>query len=586
MKQYLSSRFSVALAILCIVVVFWDLGGFELQNPDEGRYAEASREMLETGDWIIPHFADIERLNKPPLIYWVTASLFKTFGLHDWVARLGSALAGILGAVVTGLLARSMFGPGAGYAVPLILLSSLWYLRVARSLVTDAFLCAFIALALAAFWWGMQEGRWRHYVLFSVAAALAMLTKGPVGVGLPMLVIVLFLSITRQWNRIRWSRLGVASLVFLSISAPWFLAAQVRSPGFFHNFFVTENLQRYGGRYNEYPVWIYIPVLILGLFPWSLCLPTTAVNVAKAWRERRVASTAPNPILFLWLWFCVVFVFFSLGRGKLPSYILPCFPALAILIAKEWAEWRLATAPAARWQSQVSRWQSWLLLLVFLTALCLMKLHQRFPWENILPSLPPLVTSLFMAGLVMAVALRRGPQRPLFVATVLSGVFVYLGLHYAAKIPLSLQRVAPLSQRMARESDSDDILVAYRGSKREVASLFFYLGRTRGTVRDLRVLPALTQRDIYGDRSEITGPRAQQMEAEAETRLQSLAQSGKTTYCFAPVDSLARIKATMDESHYSLLIRNRRFALIRISDPDRSRVGLLRRNPGRILQRD
>ena len=593
--------YPIWLVALCVAVFFFDLNGFNLQSPDEGRYAEASREMLESGDWLVPRFAYIERVNKPPMVYWVTATLLKVFGLKEWVARLGPTLAGLGGALIIFLLGRTMFGKSAGVASAVVAMTAMWYVALSRSLVTDMILSTFIALTLLGFWWAHQSGQWRHYLLFFAGGALATLTKGPVGFALPAFVAILYLTLTRQWRSIAWGKFLIGCILYLALAAPWFIAVQMRYPKFLHYFLVGENLARYGGRYHdEYPIYFYAIVILVGAFPWTPYL------IATAWRDtaalyRRMGVWAygrdksSTPTLFLWLWFAIIFVFFSLGKGKLATYVLPCFPALALIVGKEWAEaiagngrgretanlsklsklvvelagvgwgWLGRDAPpAAVWQRRASWWLNAVMIVMLVALVAVMRTFKKLPPQQMISTVLWVGGALLIGSVICAVAARRGNVRGLFVATALTGIIFIMGTWQGAKIILQREAVAPLGERIAQRADVDDLIIEFRANgKDDLTSFHFYVGRAFGSSRRIIDLPPLPSPDIYGDGRDVTEKPLNESLRAARAALLKYARSGKGVFCLIEKEELKKLKPQLSAARCDILLgKNRKYALI------------------------
>ncbi len=305
-------------------------------NPDEGRYAASSLEMIggvegSQPDWVVPHLNTIPRLNKPPLVYWLAGTFFKIFGVHDWAGRLGSAIAAVLVLWLVFQLGRAMFDEKTGIIAALVWASSIFPVSLGRTLNTDMLLSATMTIVLYGLWFAVREGAsWRPYAIAGIGMGLAMLAKGPVGVALPLLIGLLYLWRTRLWNRLRWPGVLAAFLIAAAISAPWFFAIEQRQPGFTKNFIFTENLARFSGSVEHHkpsPIWYYLPVTLLGLLPW------TPLALSALARSHDQDATRRANRLFLWLWAGIIILFFSNSSTKLFSYILPAYPALALLAA-------------------------------------------------------------------------------------------------------------------------------------------------------------------------------------------------------------------------------------------------------------
>lgn len=305
-----------------------------LIRTDEGRYAEIAREMAESGDWVTPRSNGFKYFYKPPLQYWATAAAFKLFGPNEWTARLWTALTGFLGILFTFWTTRRLWGAEVGLAAAAILAGSLMWVAMGHLSALDMGLAFFLSSAVAAVTVAQRDEantrERRPWMLVAwAAAAFAVLSKGLIGLVLPAGAFCLYLLLTRDWSRLRaleWLRGG---LLFLAITAPWFVAVSLANPEFFHFFFIHEHFERFltkvHGRYG--PPWYFIPVLIAGLLPWTLSIG----HALRAGWQR--APSRFQPARFLLAWVLGVFIFFSASSSKLPSYIVPIFPALAVLTA-------------------------------------------------------------------------------------------------------------------------------------------------------------------------------------------------------------------------------------------------------------
>jgi 4-amino-4-deoxy-L-arabinose transferase-like glycosyltransferase len=376
------------LLALTLFTFFFLLGSRALNEPDEGRYSEIAREMIETGNWLVPHFWYLPHLDKPPMTYWLVAASMKLFGHSEWAVRLPLALAGISGVWAVWLLGCSIGGRRAGLWSALILQSSLLYFVMARMLTPDIFLTQFVAWAMYFFWRGWlclqnQVGRdsvepissvqfqnikaretlappnsqfaTRNSKFFVwhlagwVAIALGFLTKGPIAPVIP-LVVLAALVIYRRKSFFQWKLLlgGLAGglALFLVLVLPWFLAVFRRIPDAFDymvfgqaagHLLGTTIKNRPGG--PLYFLWI----LAVGLLPWTWLLgwiwrsPKSKVQSPKSEIQSAIGSrqsaVAKDAWVLLNVWAVFTFVLFSFSQAKLPGYILPVFPALAVLAA-------------------------------------------------------------------------------------------------------------------------------------------------------------------------------------------------------------------------------------------------------------
>jgi len=319
------------LIALLALVWFGSLEYRALVKPDEGRYAEIPREMVATGDWLTPRLNGIKYFEKPALQYWATAAGFELLGRSDGTARLWPGLTGFLGILLTWFAGRRLFGPTAGLLAAATLASSLLYLMIGHINTLDMGLSFFLEAAICGFLLAQREPeRPRGWMLVAWAAlALAVLSKGIVALVLTGATLVLYSLTSRDWAPWRRFEFLRGLPLFLAIAAPWFIAVSIANPEFARFFFIHEHFERFltkvHGRYQ--PPWYFVPILLTGLLPWT----TLALQaLAGAWR--RYADAVFQPRRFLLLWCVVVFGFFSVSDSKLPSYILPLFPAAALLL--------------------------------------------------------------------------------------------------------------------------------------------------------------------------------------------------------------------------------------------------------------
>lgn len=319
------------MAVLMIVfglffMIF--LGQLPLLEPDEGRYAEIPREMLERNDFITPHLNHVKYFEKPPLHYWVNACSLAAFGRNEFAARFPSALLGLGGVLLIYCVGRRIYGRREGLHGALILGSSLGYLVLGRMNSIDMTLTFCMSATLGFFLMAARDGESRKglfYHLFYVFAALTVLAKGLIGIVLPGGIIFSYLLLTRRWRLLREMRLGSGILLFLAVCAPWFILVSLKNPEFPQFFFIHEHFQRFLTKVHKRyePPWFFIPIILLGMIPWTFFLPEALRNLWQTRDHRKI---------FLTLWAGVIFAFFSASSSKLIPYMLPVFPALALLL--------------------------------------------------------------------------------------------------------------------------------------------------------------------------------------------------------------------------------------------------------------
>lgn len=318
------------------LLYFFQLGDSTLVNPDESRYAEIPREMVASGDYVLPRLNGVVYFEKPPLLYWTLAGFMKVFGPDELAMRAGPALFALAGILLTYAAARRIHGRLAGLAAAIVLGTSLLYFALARILILDMAVSVLISSTLFCFILGMREPpgarrRWLFYGLYA-SAALATLAKGLIGFLVTGAIMFLWLLLFNQWRRLRPFYLPTGALLFLAIAAPWHVLAALRNDQWARFYFIHEHWERFtttAGHDRYQPWWYFIPVVLGGLFPWMGFLwPALRDSLAGGWARRRENAD----VWFFVLWAAFIFLFFSKSQSKLIPYILPVFPALAVLI--------------------------------------------------------------------------------------------------------------------------------------------------------------------------------------------------------------------------------------------------------------
>ncbi len=317
------------LCLVCLVIVSCSLGSSALFEPDEGRNAEKAREILLLGDWVTPHENFLPTLDKPIFLYWLVAISFKLFGMSEWSARLPSALAALGCVVLVYRFARLQSGVGEALWSSLILITSLEFVLFSRFVIFDMTLTFFIALGLFSFYAAAETNNLRsgkiHSLMTYAAIAIGTLVKGPIASVIPGMIIFFYLLLTRKWFLLRRLNILLGILVYFAIVTPWYWWAEARNPGYLRYFLWEEHVLRFvTPHFGRSKGWYYyFLVLAVGFLPWSFFIPLV---VRKLWKR-----TFTDANLFLALWTILPFAFFSASNAKLPHYILPIYPALAIL---------------------------------------------------------------------------------------------------------------------------------------------------------------------------------------------------------------------------------------------------------------
>jgi 4-amino-4-deoxy-L-arabinose transferase-like glycosyltransferase len=334
-ERRIPRRAAICLLICFCLVWFYTLGGRTLVPTDEGRYAEIAREMAATGDFLTPHLNGIKYFGKPPLQAWTTALAFSVFGLGEWQARLWTGLCGLAGIFMVFLAGGRLYNAATGITAALVLGSSFFWAAAAHVSSYDMGLSAMLTCALCALLIAQRPAaspREQRNWMFGCWAgmALAVLSKGLVGIVLPGVVLVLYTLVSRDWRI--WGRLHIVPglALFLAIAAPWFVLVSLENPEFPAFFFIREHVGRFTSDVHsrQEPWHYFLPFLVVGMTPWFGVLAQSLRHGGRA------TAAGFDPGRFLVVWAGSIFVFFSLSHAKLPAYILPVFPALALLIAR------------------------------------------------------------------------------------------------------------------------------------------------------------------------------------------------------------------------------------------------------------
>ena len=335
------------MVLLAVLSFFGGLGRGAIADNDEAFYAESAREMVESGNWLTPHFNYEPRFQKPALYYWATAALFAVFGPNEFAARFFAALAGVGLVLVTTAAGRRWYDESVGLLAGAIAATSFGYFALARMSLPDLPLAFFVTLTIwAAFVATLERERnpRKWLLIAAVAAALGFLVKGPLALVLPALVVVPILLMERRSYNVQFSDLVLAAMLFLAIATPWYIVMWLEhGTTYLVGFFVGDNFERFAtDRFNEpRPWWFYLPIIAGGLLPWTALMTTWVAPVLQFLTRRRDIGTLDLRLL---LWALLPLAFFTLSVGKQPRYILPILPPLAILLAssiiERTSEWR------------------------------------------------------------------------------------------------------------------------------------------------------------------------------------------------------------------------------------------------------
>jgi 4-amino-4-deoxy-L-arabinose transferase-like glycosyltransferase len=503
--------------VLCFTLFFLLYGltpilggdGLGLVGADEPRYAQIAHEMLghfdsahTIGDrlraCVTPYLYGHPWLEKPALYYWRAMFLFQDFGVHDWSARLPSTTFAF---IMVGLIYLHMrrFRPGGHIDAAIITVCCAAIIGFSRGASTDMQMAAPLAIGLLGWyaWYETDSKFWLYDIYFFTG--LATLAKGPVAPFLALCIIAAFALLRREWSILRRSFWWPGVLLYFAMVLPWFLAVQHQNPTFFREFFLEHNLERFAtDRYQHVqPPWYYIVVVILGMMPWTViairALVDGILTSVAEWRLRRASNRHPAPKRpgdafpeFLVLWALIPIAFFSFSQSKLPGYILPSIPPLAILTGDF----------LYRRRAGLNRW-----LLLSHALLCgLMTIFTLLlPWfvahGAAMPPTRAIVVALFAAigaaALILIVVKGFGVTR---LRLVTSCVLVVLMLHlygvgpffgipqiHATKRVINLldrsYSARPLAERLATVAPPDETVAVFNVRRDVEFGLAFYRNR-------------------------------------------------------------------------------------------------------------
>lgn len=340
-------RITLPLLLLAALTFFAGLGRGAITDSDEAFYAESSREMVASGDWVTPYYNYEPRFQKPVLYYWLTSATYLVTGASEMGARFWAAMAGIGLVLVTAAAGRRWYDETTGLLAGAIVATNFGYFSIGRMALPDLPLTFCITLAI---WAALvstleQERSPRKFVLLAaVGLGLGFLMKGPVGVIIPAIVIVPVLMIERRSIGLNPADIVLGFLVFLAIAMPWYVVMWTRHGNeYLQSFFVGDNFERFAtDRFNDpRPWWFYLPVVAGGLLPWTPLALVWLGPITQFLRGRRAVGTIDLRLL---MWALFPLVFYSLSIGKQPRYVLPVLPPLALLLAssivERTQEWR------------------------------------------------------------------------------------------------------------------------------------------------------------------------------------------------------------------------------------------------------
>lgn len=471
----------IALFCLCAVLFFWKLGDTPLIGLDEGLYAECSREMLASGDYLVPTCGGQPFYDKPPMCYWLQAASMRVFGANSLGARFPSAVAALLLVAVTVYLGTRLFDRRTGLFAGFALATCGLTLGSARLCTLDALFSLTIAFSLGAFILARTRAVPRGaYLVFWAAAGLSTLVKGPAGAVLIFAAAGAYLVVTGRLRELVRPGTLVGIAVFAAVVVPWYAMVQSATGGaFLREFIVHHNLQRAAGQDfgHNMPFYFYVPAFLAGFFPWSVFVPA-------AWStqvSRRFKDPAGEAALFAGVWALSVLVIFSLLASKLASYIFPAYVPSALLVGRFWSRAVDGCSIAS------IRRCGWVLLgagAVLCVGMLIAPRLLRDPMPGLSVALVPMSVCVFLGSVAGLVLVLRKRATAAFAAFA-GGMGGFLAAAAVIALPIAARTLSGPAVEAARRvrtcTTADACVIAYRLSPPQPA-ISFYARRPIRTV--------------------------------------------------------------------------------------------------------
>jgi 4-amino-4-deoxy-L-arabinose transferase-like glycosyltransferase len=462
-------RFRALLLVLAALTFVVGLGRGAITDADEAFYAESAFEMVQSGDWLTPHYNYEVRFQKPVLYYWLTAATYRAAGVSEAAARWWSAMAGLGLVLVTAACARRWYDEETGWLAGAIVATNFGYFSLARMALPDLPLTFLITLAI---WTGLvctlESPRWpmRWLASCAVALGLAFLMKGPVGLLIPAIVIVPTLLIERRSLNLRPGHVVVGALLLVAIAAPWYIAMwMTHGTAYLQSFFVGDNLERFTtDRFNDpRPWWFYLPVVAGGLLPWTPLVLVWLRPIREFVTRHRDLGVLDLRLL---LWALLPLIFYTLSIGKQPRYVLPVLPPVAMLLAASIIErtrdWRGLDGSRTRLNRSAALTWGTILCGLFLIALAFL-LYRAQPLVTTVAPVYTTVSAIMigLSGMAVVIAARSAMWRSAQAVLALSAGITFVALQYGALSSGADDSVRQLARLVTEHRADNDALGTY-----------------------------------------------------------------------------------------------------------------------------
>jgi 4-amino-4-deoxy-L-arabinose transferase-like glycosyltransferase len=465
----------IFITILSAIYFIIFLGSRNLSIPDEGRYPEIAREMLDSGNWITPTINGVPFLDKPIMYYWLEAISLKIFGVNAWGARMPMAVFGFIGVILTYLFGRKLYSRRVGVIAAAIVASSPVYFLSAHYANLDLEVATFLWISALLMLVGLQQpfpSKARMYYFYGAYAVggLAFLTKGLMGFVFPAMAIGIWVILLNNWRVLKEIYLPTGIVIFLVISVPWCVLAQMQNPDFLYYFFYYQQFARFvGDDFHTSKImgpWFYFLIMIVGMLPWSIYFTCRLKKGADLfWKDRHKDSKS----LFLLIWAVAIFIFFSIPHTKLVGYILPIFVPLALLMAKT-SNTMIESDHITKGFKVSHAIGSIVLVIVGLGLLIFPAVQHKIPAGSMYPVFIPTALIMIIGAIISHSFVRKNQLiKSIFISTITIALF-NLGVVLSAPV-FDTKGSEPLTNKVKPLLQKDSIVMSYENYKEDIPFL-------------------------------------------------------------------------------------------------------------------
>lgn len=465
------------LIALASLLYFFKLGSFSLYDAAETTYGEFVKNMINLGDWLTLHYNGAVIFDKPPLYYWLAALISQMIGFNEWAMRLPAAVSGLLTVIVTYCLGKKFYNERTGLLAGLIVMTAFQFLVQSRIAELDVVLTLFMTLGIYLFYLGYTSGERKYYLFAYIPLALGMLIKGLLAIALPGFAIFLFLLFKKELGKLKELRLITGTIIIILIGLPWYIVEYLIHGQVFLDFALGFLfLSRFGGVVAGHtgPWYYYFLALLLGFFPWSQFLPVALWQSGRKLTTYNLRLRTADPELLMFCFIVPAFIVFSIAKTKIPNYVLPLYPFLAIMVAKLWDD-LLAESEHNRGLKSAVRtaftgsniFFAVVIILIFVGVIILGNSNYPSQYAALLPSLLALAAILVVGSLLSVFGFLLSAYRFSF-ASLPAMIFVVTLLLTLVALPQveNFKGAQPLGQELAKMIKPGQKIAAYETGNR------------------------------------------------------------------------------------------------------------------------